>query len=526
MLSLDDNVSLSCKLFSSHQIKMGEQQCAKKLGVDMYQLMERAGHSAFECALAHFPKTQKMLVLAGTGNNGGDGFVIARLALQSGLTVTLLTTKPEDKLTGDAEIARQTFINAGGDIGHVAELHKYIVDCDLVIDALIGTGLNRELTQELQEVITIVNHSGKLVIAIDIPTGISSDTGAVMPIAIQAHFTVTFIAGKLGLFTGDGPDHAGTIFLSGLGLHEDFCEMIHADALWQGRQAGMSLPQRSKNTHKGSFGHVVCVGGNQGMAGAIYLAGKAALRSGAGKVSVITHPDNVSAIVSLCPELIVYGVDVDDASMKSFVTEKINKADSIIFGPGLGLNHWSETLFELILRRQGDVTKPIICDADAINMVAQQSEQAIQSLKALTLIVTPHVLEAARLLNSTAKDINLTRVKSCHQISKKLNAVCVLKGVGTVTSDGQNSFINGTGNPGMATAGMGDVLSGVIAGIITSYQHLEITLVEKASMAVFLHGLAGDFAAKNGEVGMIASDVIEQLPAAIRQTENKLLTQG
>jgi NAD(P)H-hydrate epimerase len=517
MRSLDDSVSLSCKLFSSHQIKEGERRCGRLIGVDMYQLMERAGHSVFECALAHFPETKTILVLTGRGNNGGDGFVIARLALLSGINVHLLTMKPDVPLSGDAEIARQAFVNSGGKIEHVYELEEYLPQSDIVVDALVGTGLNRDLSIAMQDIVRAVNQARKPVIAVDIPTGLSADTGTAMPIAIEAHITITFVAGKLGLFTADGPDYCGSVFMSGLGIHEHFCESTDSVSTLNCLHFNLSLPKRRKNSHKGTYGHVVCVGGNKGMSGAIFLAAKSALRSGAGKVSVFTHKDNVATLASMCPELMVFALDDDN---KANLIERFLHADVLILGPGLGTDDWAVEAVELLFTRHIKEQTAIVLDADALNILSSIDDMKRLALKHYNLIMTPHPLEAARLLASRVAEVNKDRLQACTQIAMDYEAICVLKGAGSIISDAKHSFVNRSGNPGMATAGMGDVLSGVIAGLVAGNQRQNMAILNCVSLAVFLHGLAGDFAAKNGEIGIIATDVIEQLPAAISRLEH------
>lgn len=506
--------TLPLNLYFAEQIKTGEAQSAKKLGIEMYQLMEKAGRAVFDCILANFSKATRICVLAGNGNNGGDAYVVARLALLSKLPVSLYCSDPNRSLKGDAETARQSFFTAGGKALHLSDLTK-IAEPDqpsVVIDGLLGTGFSGVLREEIKQTVEIVNRWRAQVIAIDLPTGLNADTGKIEGLAIRANYTVTMVALKAGHFTADGPDVCGHLLFAGLGIDQTFERLTKPCAELSRFETVTKLSKRRYNSHKGSHGHVLCIGGNRGMAGAILLAGKAALRSGAGKVTVITHPDNVAIIAQAVPELMVFAYRQDNSDI---LNQKLPQADSVCFGPGLGQDDWAKTLYRHLLTEHSAVDLPLVIDADGLNLLAQQKGKLPKNLAQNPLVITPHPLEAAKLLGRPADWVNHQRYQAVQKLVEKFNAISVLKGTGSLVSGQTNTSVNCSGNPGMATAGMGDVLTGVVATFVANSQQSQSKLFENVKNAVFLHGLAGDYAAKNGEIGIIATDVIDCLPKAI-----------
>lgn len=503
--------TLPRNLYLAEQISQGERLCAQKLGISMYQLMERAGHSVFEAMLAHYPELKKVLVVCGSGNNGGDGYVVARLALQSGIEVVVASLNLNEELTGDSQIARQAYVNAGGQISDASKLKlEDFQQYSVIVDALIGTGLKDKVTGKKRKLIQIINSCPADVIAVDLPSGLLADSGVVVEDGIEADITVTFIGLKLGQFVADGPDVCGKVIFSGLDIEQQFADLVPATAsFFQGQQAH-NLYNRKQNSHKGSFGHLVCVGGGKGMAGAVFMAAKSALRSGVGKVSVITHPDNVALITSLGPEVMVHGFEGQE--LDTVLINKIHLANAIVIGPGLGSDTWAQVLFSACKQQLKHSKAAVLLDADGLNILSLDFNNWEFSGE---LVLTPHPLEAARLLASSTAEICQNRLQAAQLLASKYKACIVLKGCGSLVADHHHVSVNGSGNPGMATAGMGDVLSGVIAANLANQTQLQVCLHNKVKYAVYLHGLAGDFAAKNGEVGIIATDVIEQLPKAI-----------
>ena len=454
--------------------------------------MKRAGTAAISAARARFPNAVRWQVICGAGNNGGDGYVVARLAAEDGIVVSVLTLVEPESLSGDAATAYADFAAAGG----VVMLWAGEVDAEaeLLVDAMLGSGLERDVGGEFADAVAAINaHSGH-VHAMDIATGINGDTGAVMGSAVVADLTTTFVGLKAGLFLGEGPTHCGEITFAGLEIDDDCRSEVPAfyRRMDEGLLATLLRP-RPRGAHKGDFGHVLIIGGGPGMPGAARLCGEAALRSGAGRVSVVTHPDHAALISAARPELMSHGIE-----SKRDLTPLIENADVVAFGPGLGQSDWAQELYAIV----ANVDKPAVWDADALNLLAASPEMLDQR------VITPHPGEAATLLGTRAADIQADRMAALAALAAKYGGVTVLKGAGSLISNASGApFICTSGNPGMAAPGMGDVLTGVIAALIA--QGLSLSLA--AAAGVELHARAGDLAATAGERGMLASDLIAAL---------------
>jgi NAD(P)H-hydrate epimerase len=365
---------------------------------------------------------------------------------------------------------------------------------DLIIDALLGTGLDRPVEGLMAEAIEAINTAGVPVIAADIPSGLSADTGCALGSAVRADVTVTFIGLKQGLFTADGPDHCGRL------LFED----LHVPHAIYGHQPaslrridyvsqGDGLAARRRNAHKGDFGHVLVVGGRDGMAGAVRLAGEAALRVGAGLVSLATHPSHAHSIAAARPELICHGVD-----HPAQLIALLQQASVLVVGPGLGQDAWGQALLASLV----ESSLPMVLDADALNLLAQEP------MRSDKWVLTPHPGEAARMLGVSSGQIQQDRFAAIAKLQANYGGVLVLKGCGSLILDGEGDLsLCSDGNPGMASAGMGDVLSGVIAGLIAQ----GLSLGEAARIGVCLHAHAGDLAAREGERGLLASELFSHL---------------
>ncbi len=458
--------------------------------------MEKAGKSTFDLARAAYPSAGNYLVLCGGGNNGGDGYIVARLALEAGLQVTVCALKDPGQLTGDALTAAGRWQQAGG-VARVWPPDESL-DFDLVFDAMLGTGLDREPAGDYGDAVEFINRSGRPVIAVDIPSGLNADTGVAMGRAVHANQTVTFIGEKRGMYTADGPDYVGNVSYSDLDTpisvrnsQPDFGILIQESLVRD------LLPVRSRNSHKGSFGWVLAVGGNEGMSGAVRLAGEAALRSGAGKVTVATRSAHAALINTGCPELMVRAVEGPEQ-----LGGLPDEVSVIVTGTGLGQTGWSGQMLSACL----GASRPLVIDADGLNLLA--GEFAAATLP--PSILTPHPAEAGRLLGCSARDIQSDRVGTARQLAERRQAIVVLKGCGTVIADPSGRYaICPCGNPGMATAGSGDVLAGIIGAMVAQ----GLDLWDAALCGVLAHALAGDRAAmRAGERGMIATDITSQLP--------------
>jgi NAD(P)H-hydrate epimerase len=461
--------------------------------------MERAGRAAFDVIRERFPACGSLLVLCGAGNNAGDGYVVARLAREQGLAVKVCSLLDETRLKGAAAEAFEAFRAAGGALAPFAR--DLLPAADLIVDAVLGTGLDRPVTGDLADRFAELNAFERPIIALDIPSGLHADTGAVFGTALRANLTVTFIARKLGLATGHGRTLAGEEIFCDLGVPDDLAAGIAPAATGITDVDLDILAPRPRDAHKGHFGHLLVIGGGPGMPGAAQLTGHAALRTGAGKVTLAVDISNVDA-VSGTPELMVYPVDEADD-----MAGIIESAQVLAIGPGLGRDNRAWRLVQAGLQAR----LPTVLDADALNLIA-----AATPLQLPHTILTPHPGEAARLLNCETLDVAADRPAAARELARRFEAITVLKGAGTlVAAPGGELRLCEAGNPGMATAGMGDVLSGVIAALLA--QGAEPW--EAACTGVLVHARAGDRAARSGERGMMASDVIAELRAVVNPAE-------
>jgi NAD(P)H-hydrate epimerase len=465
-------------------------------GIPGYTLMSRAGEAAVLAARERFPQATRWEVLCGAGNNAGDAYVVARLAAQEGIVVSVLTLVDPGTLKGDAATAYDDFVAEGGIVTRwEGALDK---EAEVLIDGVLGSGLERKVGDDFAAAVEAINKHDAEVVALDIPTGLHGDTGTVLGTAVHADVTVTFVGLKSGLFLGDGPRLCGEIVFAGLGVPEH-CRPRSAATYRRidDRMLGQFLPRRARSAHKGDFGHVLIVGGGPGMPGAVRLAGEAALRSGAGLVSVATHPSHAALIACTRPELMCHPIDdVRDLS------ELIEKASVVAFGPGLGQSGWARSLFDALKV----VERPSVWDADALNLLSGSPSTGDQR------VITPHPGEAARLLASSTRSVQGDRRNALGTLQERYGGVAVLKGANTlVSSRGGVPWLCAAGNPGMATAGMGDVLTGIIAALVAQGLPPEMA----AAIGVELHARAGDRAAVHGERGLLATELLAELRGII-----------
>ena len=458
-------------------------------------LMSRAAETAFTCLLDIWPDPECLQVLCGTGNNGGDGFLIADIGHKRGIRVVVLQVGDPEKISGDALLARQQALANGVKI--VAFGEASLAPDGVVVDALLGTGLGGDVRGDYVQAIDAINTCGAPVLAVDIPSGLCSDTGRVLGTAVRADLTVTFIGLKRGLFTLQAPDFTGAVHFSDLAVPAGVYAEIHTDCSRLELEPLLQrLPVRPATAHKGLYGTVLVVGGDYGLAGAVALASEAALRCGAGLVQVATRSAHVTALVARAPEVMPRGID----SVSDF-TPMLEAADVLVVGPGLGQSPWAVALLQLALRSG----KPLVLDADGLNLLASGALGYIAP--AYNRVLTPHPGEAARLLSCTTAEVQKDRFAAVSALQARWGGVVILKGNGSLISDGNNILLSDYGNPGMASGGMGDVLSGVIGALLA--QHLPP--VEAAALGVCLHGAAADAAAEKGQRGLAASDLIPHM---------------
>jgi NAD(P)H-hydrate epimerase len=493
------------RLYTAEQVRKLDRSAIEAHGIPGIELMERAGSSVFAAAQSAFPQTRNWLVFCGAGNNAGDGYVVARLALQAGLEVSICALKPPDRLAGDAATAAARWHEAGGRTRPWPAGSPERVE--LLVDALLGTGLDRVPEGDYAAAIQWMNASGRPVVAVDIPSGLDADTGVVRGTAVRARLTVTFIGNKRGLFTADGQDHSGGVRFAALDTPDSVRDSISdSGILLRENLIAENLPKRPRNSHKGSFGWVLGIGGNSSMSGAVRLCGEAALRSGAGKVTLATVRDHAALVNLTCPELMVRGV-----RRGKELRTLLQQVDVSVIGTGLGQTSWSEDLFKTCMKTR----VPIVLDADGLNILARLYAEMgrRKDLPRGNWILTPHPAEAGRLLDCPAREIQQDRVAAALRIAERFDATVVLKGCGTVVAQpGGRYGICPLGNPGMASAGTGDVLAGVIGALVA--QHLD--LWNAAATGVVAHARAGDLAARQvGERGLIASDITARLPQVL-----------
>jgi len=479
------------KLYRADQVRAMDQYAIKQLGVSGTVLMERAGESAFALVQKRWPQARSVAVVCGTGNNGGDGYVLARLAASAGLDVRLLTVGDSNSLHGDALAASQRVYST--DLTAVPFDKSLLRQCDLVVDAILGIGLRGEVDAERDAVITAINESGLPVLALDIPSGLNADTGHVQGNAIRADATLTFVALKRGLFTGEALNHCGEVFCEDLNLPDAAFVGQHAEVrrIRYDHYTSLLSP-RPRDSHKGDYGHVLIIGGETGYTGAVRMAGEAAARVGAGLVSIATRASHAALLNTGRPELMVHGVEEEAA-----FNRLSERATVLVVGPGLGQGPWALQMLQLAL----DSGLPLVMDADALNLLSQAPRTNRK------WILTPHSGEAARLLGQSTQEIQRDRFAAVLSLQSQYGGIAILKGAGSlVAGDTQEPVALCTdGNPGMASGGMGDILSGIIAGLVA--QGLERW--HAACLGVCLHARAGDAAAAAaGQRGLLASDLM------------------
>lgn len=476
------------RLYSAEQVREGEKEAAQQSQLEMYQLMERAGAAVFYELSHHYSQARHILICCGGGNNGGDGYVVARLARQAGYSVTLWQQGDPELLTGDAARAKEAWLAEGGSICPPAGSIPGSVE--IIVDALLGTGLVGSVRSNVLSLIAMINQKAVPVIAVDIPSGLCADTGRVLGDAVSAAVTVTFIGCKQGLMTGQAARYIGQLAFAGLGVSTVF-DALCVPAVWRVTAADVAccLPLRSRTAHKGDHGRILCAGGDHGMGGAIRLAAQAAARTGAGLTAVITQPDNVLSIITAVPEIMAKGWSDSDSELEA----RCRWADVVVLGPGLGQSDWSRLLYHAL----ATTAKKLVIDADGLNLLAISPDYKNNR------IITPHPGEAARLLRCSVAEVEADRFAAVRALQQKYGGVAVLKGAGTLIDDGNQCWLCAAGNPGMATGGMGDVLSGIIGALLGQ----GLSLSEAAKCGVWIHSTAADRCAIEGERGMLASDL-------------------
>jgi NAD(P)H-hydrate epimerase len=488
-------------LYTAAQVRRIDHAAIERLGVPGFALMERAAAAAFASLRRRWPAARRIALYAGNGNNGGDAFLLGRLALQAGFAVEAVVLA--DRSNGDdAMRARVAFVAAGGSV-RIADAESACPAADVHVDGLFGTGLARAVTGIAAALIDRLNAMREPVLALDVPSGLDADSGSRPGACVRAAATVSFVAWKRGLFTADASDCCGALELATLDIPAQALDGIAADAELMSDTLAPLLPPRGSNVNKSHYGHVLAIGGDDGMGGAIRLSGEAALRCGAGLVSVATRASHVTALNTARPELMARGVDGAVA-----LAPLIERASVVAIGPGLGQGEWGRALFEAAVAS----AKPLLLDADALNLLAH-SPRALPP----ATVLTPHPGEAARLLGCDTVAIQRDRYAAARQLAARFAAVVVLKGAGSLVAEPAGQVaVCPWGNPGMASGGMGDVLTGVVAALLAQ----RLAPWDAARLGVALHARAGDLAAGAAPRGLLASDLFDPL----RQLSNGFTT--
>lgn len=456
------------------------------------ELMQRAGARVWRAIDGRWPNLSSLTVFAGAGNNGGDAFVVALCARAQGVTVQLLVQGDLSRQSATSRHFRDLWEQNGGLCE--AWQGQGIVGA-VIVDGLLGIGLQRELDAHWQDLVTTINAAPQPCVAIDIPSGLNGESGIAQPVAVEAQLTITFIGRKTGQFLADGPDYCGELQFDDLGVSSEVRASVPA-ALEVIESCQLPAP-RKRNSHKNHFGNLLIIGGDQGMSGAVALAAQAALRSGAGVVTALVHPDCRHHLAAF-PEIMVLGWDALEA--------KLADASVVVIGPGLGRSVDAQKCLASLCTAQ----QPMVIDASALDA------DFLKSLISRQRVITPHPGEAAVLLSSSTAEIQANRLQACERLLDLFGATTVLKGSGTIIAGSAEVLpaINTRGTPGMASAGMGDVLSGIIAALLGQ----GLLPFAAARSAVYIHALCAElYSLDRDESGLIASDVIEYIPLVVKQ---------
>ena len=479
------------RVYTAEESRELDRLAIQSLGFPSFTLMQRAGQFAFDCLISEWPKTRSIHVVAGSGNNAGDGFVVASLAHKDGLRVTVQSVGSVDRLAGDARKAYLQLTEQDIVVSQEVE------PADVIVDALLGTGAKASIREPYQTAIEQINSTDKNVVALDVPSGINASTGGLLTEnPVRAKLTCSFVCPKIGTLTGPGIDYCGELHICDLGIPQEIYEKVSGIPVLESSRTVNSKPKHKPTAHKYNKGCTLIIGGDHSMGGAIILAAEAAQRAGAGLVRVLTRKEHLAPLLSRCPECIVAEYN-DNADIAAHLT----KADVVALGPGLGTRSWGESVFQEVIQNQ---PKKLVIDADGLRLLKHS-----RSIDLSHAILTPHAGEAARMLDSDSKTVNQDRPSFAKKLSKTYCCTVVLKGAGSfIAKDGEIKYLSTFANPALATAGSGDVLTGLIAG---NYLNTEDP-VEAAQVGMLLHQNACIRAERHAEHRvLLARDLIANI---------------
>lgn len=517
-------------LLTAAQMRACDDYTINQKGIPSQTLMERAARAAMEVLRSepdlHMTDDTRVVLLCGSGNNGGDGFAMARFLFEDGVDAIVCYAGEWQENTPDEqemslECARQYRLWRDGGGKTLNRLPTFRPDRTLVVDALFGIGLNREIEGLAAQWIQEVSFHGCPVLAIDIPSGVQADSGRVPTCALHATVTATIGEIKRGLLLYPAAEYVGKLKLCDIGVSAQSLFNIPGAQPWGGWyitdiEDVEDILYRPPHAHKGTFGRVVVIGGSSGMSGAPYFAAKSAYRAGAGLVEIFTDETNRIPLQALIPEAVLTPFSPDALPSDEQWIHLFDRADSVVLGCGLGQSNAARHIVEATLRL---CQKPLVLDADALNLIAAHKPlQAIMTARSTPTVITPHMGEAARLSGRTIAELTEDPFASAAALARQYHAVCVLKDARTVTSNGKLYWIQSHGNSGMATGGSGDCLAGLIGFLYAKTQNLETTTGFVAAAGVLIHAIAGDLAAQRlGESAVMASDIANAIGDTLRE---------
>lgn len=511
------------RVVTAAEMRKIDQDTIEGIGIPGIVLMETAGREIVRAIDRNYPTAQRIGILVGKGNNGGDGLVIARQLAHTGHDVRIFLVSPSDSFSGEA----RTNLDIANNLGlHIEEPLSNVLPhikshrCELLVDAILGTGLRGNVREPITNIINAVNALSIPILAVDLPSGLDADTGKPLGTCINANRTVTIGLPKRGLLLHPGAELSGELEIADIGFPKQVINAQNIKVNWTTKDdVAKLLPTRPSASHKGSYGRVLVVAGSTGMTGAASLTSEAALRAGAGLVT-LAIPKSLNAIleVKLSEVMTLPLPETEDGSLAESATHTIieyaEKTKSVLaIGPGLSQHAQTVTLVHQLIKenKEQGLDLRMLIDADGLNALAKEPE--LINLLGKEAVLTPHLGEMARLTNKQIPSLAADSISTAEEFTKEFGVTLVLKGAPTITSDTKGKvWINSTGNPGMATAGMGDVLTGVISGLMAQ----KVPSADAAALGVYLHGLAGDIAAESmGCHGLIAGDVLKAIPLAI-----------
>lgn len=509
------------KVVTANTIQALDKQTIKECGISGLQLMENAGRCCVKEIIAEFGLKGRCVIMAGKGNNGGDGYVIARLLTLESWDAKVIVLADRVQITGDAAVNLEKLPGSVVDYctseGELSTMHmEEIFQADVIVDALLGTGLCSNINGIYLEAIDLINASGRPVFSVDIPSGVHATNGRVLGDAVRADTTVTFALAKLGQVLYPGAEHTGRLVVADIGIPQKLMEEAAGYDFLDEDTVRPMLHRRNRESHKGSFGHCLIIAGSAGKSGAAALAANSAVRAGSGMVTLaaaesihnILEIKTTEAMTSPLP-------DSGNGFLTNAAFPTIQKLlvdmDAVAIGPGL--DRHPET-YSLVQNLVETVTSPLVIDADGLNAIAEDVT-VLKRKKSKQVILTPHPGEMSRLLGTSIPDVEAIRISASQEFARNYGVYLVLKGARTIIASPSGAVaINGSGNPGMATGGMGDVLTGIIVSLLGQGR----TAWEACCLGTFLHGFAADMVVEEkGEIGINASDVIEKLPYAYKR---------